>query len=105
MPEWITPVAIVLGNVLNIVFTLITARGRASKEVTDGLQRQLTDLGTRLTRAEEALKHAPTDATIDRLGDKISEMHGDNQEMKGSLKALVAQVEMIQQHLMNRERA
>jgi cytolysin (calcineurin-like family phosphatase) len=102
MPEWVTPIAIVAGNVLNIVFTLITARGRASKEVTDGLQRQINDLSVRVTRSEEAARHAPTDATIERLADKIAEMHGDNQEMKGSLNALVSQVEMIQTFLLQK---
>jgi predicted nucleic acid-binding Zn-ribbon protein len=102
MPDWLMPAAVFASSLINIAFTASIARSRASKEVTDALQRQISALSDRLTRAEEAAKHAPTAETLNQLAQNLGKLHGDLRELSGEFRAVRHQVSNIDEFLRNK---
>lgn len=56
--------------------------------------------GDRLSRIEVAMRGLPTHDDIGGVFQRISEVHGDVRQMRGSLEGLSRSVDLINQHLL-----
>jgi hypothetical protein len=59
---------------------------------------------TRITRVEQDIKNHPGHTDIGRVFRRIEDVRGEMKEISGSMKALNRAVDLINEHLINREK-
>lgn len=84
---------------------------RSYRGTVDELQQQSAALGSscrlldsRLTRVEVAIEHAPSRRDIEQLSRRIETLHGDLGRVAGGLEGIRRAVDLLNEHLLNRER-
>lgn len=64
------------------------------------LDDRLKEKNLRLTRVEEALRHVPTHADMQKLEIRVSDVHADLQKVVGGVEGLRRAVDLMSQHLL-----
>jgi len=64
---------------------------------------QIGSLESRMDRVEIEIKHAPTKEDFRLLADRVGQVHGDLRELSGSMSGLKRAVDIMNEHLLNRE--
>jgi hypothetical protein len=111
LSEWLMPLVMLLTCVATITYTALSNRSRATKEElkalsdeNDKLWKQNNELGNRVTAVEASIEHMPTTQMLAQMAQNISDIHGDNQKISGSLQALERQVGLITEHMMREKK-
>lgn len=62
---------------------------------------RLKEKNIRLTRVEEALRHVPTHADMQKIEVRVSDVHADLQKVVGGVEGLRRAVDLMSQHLLD----
>ena len=86
-------------------YVYITNRSRVTNEriglFEKDVDKRLDDHAQRIVRVESILKHAPTHEDIGVIHDKVNEMNGNIENVKGAVAGIARNLELISQHLLN----
>lgn len=69
-----------------------------------GLSSAMQMIDSRLTRLEVQIEHAPSRRDIEQLSQRIQTLHGDLSKLSGGLEGIRRAVDLLNEHLLNRER-
>jgi outer membrane murein-binding lipoprotein Lpp len=84
------------------VYTWWVTRGQATKAAIDAVGERVDHVEHRVARVEQDVKHLPTHDDVMDLSAKISNLHGDLRELRGSMKGVERSVQLINEHLINK---
>lgn len=100
---WLEFFNLVLIVVLGIYTWWVNRNKAASVEVRKA-EKQRQALANRMDIIEERIEHLPNDNDIERIHERIDVVSNQLSEISGSMKASNRQLELINEHLINRDR-
>lgn len=100
-------VQFVLWAVLGI-YVWLSNRHRVTEDritaLEDEVGKRLDRHGQRLSRVEEAMANAPNHGHIGEVYERLNAVHGQLQELIGTVGALTRQMQLINEHLLSKRR-
>lgn len=84
------------------LYTWWVSRSQATKSAIEEVDHRVARVETRVSSIEKDLDHQPTNDDVNRLGNRMTMLHGDLREIKGSLNALGHSVRLMNEHLINK---
>lgn len=100
---WIDAFNLVL-VILLWIFTWWINRSKAASAEVRKAEKQRAALAGRMDLIEERIQHLPDDRDIERIHERIDDVSNQLSDMAGSMRASNRQLELINEHLINRER-
>lgn len=106
------PGAVIVSTVVNIVWSGLSARSKASRREMNGLKDDLrgqelriTTLGDRMTKIETKVSTMPTSEDIAELTQQLSQTNGELRQVIGEFSGVKHQMSLIASHLLERAKA
>lgn len=107
--DWLMPAAVVASTAVNVVYSNVTARTRASKREIDGIRTELKDEGdkigaleTRMTTLETKVTGLPTNDVITNLTQELSKLNRELGEISGEFSGVQNRLGNIETALLSR---
>lgn len=85
-----------------IIFTYVRTNDKESAEMKQGFIKELSDKEVRLQRLEERSQHVPTRKELHELSASIAGMQSTVKATGENVTAMRRQLELINEHLLNR---
>ncbi len=96
-------VVVLVGVVLNTLYTWHANRNRATRAAIDRVDRRVDDLGNRMSAMETDLRHQPSHNDLKRIYEKLDALAQAQATAGGELKAVTHQLSLINRHLLKVE--
>lgn len=81
------------------IYTWWVSKGQATSSAILDVDKRVDDVEARVIQVERDVSHVPTHADVAELSARISGLHGDLREIKGSLAGLARSVNLMNEHL------
>lgn len=93
-----------LNRILNRHQAYLDERFDANERSRRELERTVGEVQGRVTELEQKIENAPSHTDMQRLSDRVEEVHGIVSHLNGALEGIQRTVNMVNQHLIERDK-